>query len=98
MKAYVAERVSLRRDKKSNGLVPMDLDCLAEKIAEEWKPEWDEEAAWAKGAFAASEQYQEASGDKRSANHVHNSSASQLSEQLDLIMSFMKGKSKGKGK
>ena len=31
-------------------------------------------------------------------NHVNTSSASQLSEQLELIMSFMKGKSKGKGK
>ena len=98
VKAYVEEQVSIRKDKKSNGPVPMDIDCLAEKIAEEWKPEWDEEAAWAKGAFAAGEQYQEASGDKCSANHVHTSSASQLSEQLDLIMSFMKGKSKGKGK
>jgi len=94
VKAYVEEQISIRKDKKSNGPVPMDLDCLAEKIAEEWKPEWDEEDSWAK--FAAGNV--EASGDKRSANHVNTSSASQLSEQLELIMSFMKGKSKGKGK
>ena len=34
VKAYVEEQVSLRRDKKSNGPAPMDLDTLAEKLVE----------------------------------------------------------------
>ena len=47
-KAYVGEQVSLRRDKKSNGPAPMDLDIFAEKLlkvtegAEEWSNQWNE--------------------------------------------------------
>jgi len=98
VKAYVEEQVSLRRDKKSNGPAPMDLDILAEKLlkvtegAEEWSNQWNEEVV------------PETPADTCGVHHVGANSEPQgnhgkLSEQLEAIMSFvMKGKGKGKGK
>jgi hypothetical protein len=88
VKAYVNEQVSLRRDKKSNGPVPMDLDHFAEKILKVtectedgsgWP--WEEENISETGT----------------GTEPHDDNG-RLAEKLEAIMSFvMKGKGKGKG-
>ena len=86
VKAYIHEQVSLRRDKKSSGPVPMDIDYITEQMEPGVNWPWDEQVAEQEQSIPcnAMSSRQEAPEDS-------------WEDKLVALFSFMKGKGKGKG-
>ena len=108
-KAYVEEQISIRRDRKSNGPVPMEVDQLADKVlaaaaamsGEDGDWEWGEEDQQGCGNGVCDKE----SGINNIMVKEDMDNNDKIKEKLENIMSFIGnfkgggkgGKSKGKG-
>ena len=102
VKAYVNEQVAIRRDRKPTGPCPMDVDRLADKIAEA-QHEGADGGAWAGWTWSCqgSPQDDHSAGDSsyegKGPGSNHEGEHWSPSFTLEELMSFVKGKGKFKG-